>query len=207
MHYLNITRGSKMKRHAKMERRTRETEVAVSLTIQGTGKGSSDTGIGFFNHLLDTLRHHGALDLDVKTAGDLNIDGHHTVEDTAIVIGQAIDKALGDRAGICRFAVSYGPLDEALVRAVVDISGRGGFYYTTVCPLFQVGEFAGELLPEFFRALAMNARLTLHLDILKGENQHHIQEAAMKAFALAWRQASTLDPEQSGVPSTKGTLK
>ncbi len=196
-----------MERCAEWERKTRETAVAVRLQLEGSGTAEIATGIGFFDHLLDALCRHAGLDLSVKTTGDLEVDGHHTVEDTGIVLGKAFDAALGDRSGIRRFGYACCPLDEALVRAVVDISGRGGFYFTTVLPLAQVGAFAGELLPEFFRALALNGHFTLHLDLLKGENQHHLQEAAMKAFAIAWREAVMVQAAQRGVPSTKGTLR
>jgi len=195
-----------MNRKAMVNRKTKETEITVSLNLDGSGKGESFSGIGFFDHLLDALRKHGNFDLDIKVKGDLHIDGHHTVEDTGIVLGQAFAQALGDCAGITRFGHAYCPLDEALARAVVDISGRGLLFYENDLDSGQVGQFESELFPEFLRALAMNARITLHVSLLYGQNRHHALEAMSKAVARALRMAVSPDTGQPGIPSTKGVL-
>ncbi len=195
-----------MNRKATVNRKTKETDVSVSLNLDGSGKGECSSGIGFFDHMLDALRKHGQFDLDIKVKGDLHIDGHHTVEDTGIVLGQAFAQALGDCAGITRFGHAYCPLDEALARAVVDISGRGFLYYENDLEPGLVGQFEGELFPEFLRALAMNAKITLHVSLLHGQNRHHALEAMIKAVARALRMAVSPDILQSGIPSTKGVL-
>jgi len=165
------------------------------------------TGIGFFDHMLEALARHGLMDLDVECAGDLQVDGHHSVEDVGIGLGQAIALALGDRAGITRYADATVPLDEALVRVVMDVSGRPFLAYQVEIAKWQMlGDYDVFLTPEFFRALVHNAGLTVHMDLLRGDNPHHIVEAGFKAFARALDQATRLDPRVSGVPSTKGML-
>jgi imidazoleglycerol-phosphate dehydratase len=165
------------------------------------------TGIGFFDHMLEALARHALLDLTVEARGDLHVDGHHTVEDTGIVLGQAIAKALGNRAGIRRYGDATVPLDEALVRCVIDVSGRPYLCYNIEIAKWQLlGDFDVFLTPEFFRALVLNAGLTVHLDLVRGDNPHHIVEAAFKAFARALDSATSYDPRVPGVPSTKGSL-
>ncbi len=196
-----------MARIAEVERKTKETDLRVRVDLDGRGQARVKTGIGFFDHMLEALARHGLLDLVVEARGDLHVDGHHTVEDTGIAIGQAIARALGDRAGIRRYGDALVPLDEALVRAVVDVSGRPFLSYHIDIPKWQMlGDFDVFLTAEFFRALALNAGLTVHLDLERGDNPHHIVEAAFKAFARAFDQATAIDPRVSGVPSTKGSL-
>jgi imidazoleglycerol-phosphate dehydratase len=196
-----------MPRTAEVTRKTNETELRVGIDLDGSGVASVHTGIGFFDHMLDAFARHGLFDLTVEARGDLHVDGHHTVEDTGIALGQAIAQALGDRAGIRRYADVMVPLDEALVRAVVDVSGRPYLSYQVEIPKWQLlGDYDVFLTPEFFRALVMNAELTAHVDLIRGDNPHHIVEAAVKAFARALDGATTLDPRVRGVPSTKGIL-
>ncbi len=196
-----------MARTAEIRRTTKETDLLVRLDLDGSGKAEVRTGIGFFDHMLDAFARHGLLDLVVEAKGDLHVDQHHTVEDTGIALGQAIAQALGDRAGIRRYADATVPLDEALVRAVVDVSGRPYLSYHVEIAKWQLlGDYDVFLTPEFFRALVTNAQLTCHLDLLRGENPHHIVEAAFKAFARALDAATTRDPRVTGVPSTKGVL-
>jgi imidazoleglycerol-phosphate dehydratase len=196
-----------MTRTAEISRNTRETRIRLALSLDGSGRAAVRTGIGFFDHMLEALARHGLLDLDVECAGDLNVDGHHTVEDVGIVLGQALAQALGDRAGIRRYADALVPLDEALVRAVVDVSGRPFLSYHVDFAKWQMlGDYDVLLTPEFFRAVVLNAGLTVHLDLVRGENPHHIVEATFKAFARALEQATRLDPRVVGVPSTKGVL-
>jgi len=196
-----------MSRVGEGQRESKETVIHVRVDLDGSGRASVRTGIGFFDHMLTALARHGLLDLEVSCTGDLHVDGHHTVEDTGIVLGQAIARALGDRVGIRRYADATVPLDEALVRAVVDVSGRPFLSYHVEIPRWQMlGDYDVFLTPEFFRALSLNAGLTVHLDLLRGENPHHIVEAAFKAFARALDQATTLDPRVQGIPSTKGML-
>ena len=196
-----------MARNAEISRKTRETSIRLKVDLDGSGRAQVKTGIGFFDHMLEALARHGLLDLEVDTTGDLQVDGHHTVEDTGIVLGQAIAEALGDRAGICRYADATVPLDEALVRCVIDVSGRPFLSYHVDIPKWQMlGDYDVFLTPEFFRALVLNAGLTVHLDLIRGENPHHIVEAAFKAFARALDQATRRDPRVTGVPSTKGVL-
>jgi len=195
-----------MARTAEVERQTAETQVRVKLNLDGTGKVQVDTGIGFFDHMLNTLLRHAWFDATVWARGDTHIDDHHTVEDTGIVLGQAIDKALGERKGVQRFGSAIVPMDEALVLCSVDLSGRGSAFIELPVD-GKVGNFDAELAPEFFRALAINARITLHIKLLAGENKHHIIEAACKACAVALRQAIAIVPHLSDqVPSTKETL-
>ncbi|HEX4837985.1 MAG TPA: imidazoleglycerol-phosphate dehydratase HisB [Solirubrobacteraceae bacterium] len=193
-------------RTATLERTTGETDVRLSLTLEGAGAGTRDTGVGFLDHMLDLLARHARLDLDVRATGDLQTGAHHTAEDTAIVLGQALDRALGDRAGICRYGSAVVPMDEARASCAIDISGRPFTIFDAELPAGVTGGFDHELAEEFFRALANTAKLTLHLEVQAGSNAHHMIEAAFKAFARALRQAVALDPAESGVPSTKGTL-
>ena len=194
-------------RTAEVIRKTKETDIAIRVDLDGTGSADVLTGIGFFDHMLNALARHALLDLHVRVKGDLHVDGHHTVEDTGIALGEAIQRALGDRKGIRRYADAYVPLDEALVRAVVDVSGRPFLSYNVPITTWQMlGDYDVLLTPEFFRAITLNAGLTVHLDLIRGDNPHHIVEAAFKAFARALDAATTLDPRVTGVPSTKGTL-
>lgn len=193
-------------RSAKIERRTGETDVRLSLALEGSGAGTRETGVGFLDHMLDLLARHGRIDLDVKVSGDLETGAHHTVEDTAIVLGQALDQALGDRSGIVRYGSATVPMDEARASCAIDISGRPFTAFDAELPPGATGGFEHELTEEFFRALANAAKLTLHLRIEAGTNAHHMIEAAFKAFARALRQAAAIDPSETGVPSTKGTL-
>jgi len=195
-----------MSRQAKVTRKTKETDIIVSLNLDESAEGSISSGIGFFDHLLESLQKHSGFSLQINAKGDLHVDGHHTIEDLGIVLGQAFDQALGDRNGIVRFGHAYCPLDESLARAVVDISGRGFLSYECPLPLRMVGEFQGELFEEFLRAFAMNAKVTLHVTLLAGKNAHHALEAMTKALARALRMAAAIDSGQAGVPSTKGTL-
>jgi imidazoleglycerol-phosphate dehydratase len=199
--------GSGTSRIGEVRRTTKETDLRVRVALDGAGTARVGTGIGFFDHMLDALARHALLDLEVEAAGDLHVDGHHTVEDTGIALGQALAQALGDRAGIRRYGDALVPLDEALVRAVVDVSGRPYLAYEVEIPKWQMlGDYDVFLTPEFFRALAQNAGLTVHMDLIRGDNPHHIVEAAFKAFARALDAATTLDPRVRGVPSTKGVL-
>src|ERR1700733_2556840 len=196
-----------MSRTAEIERSTAETTISLQLALDGTGAGARSTGIGFFDHMLDLLARHGRLDLTVDARGDLETGGHHTVEDVGICLGQALDSALGDRAGIYRYGQATVPMDEARASCAVDISGRGLLAFdAALLPSGAIGEFDYELTEEFFRALAANARLTLHLTIEAGTNAHHMIEAMFKASARALRGAVALDPTEHGIPSTKGTL-
>ena len=196
-----------MERRAEVTRQTKETTIRVRLDLDGHGEAKASTGLGFFDHMLEALARHALLDLEVETRGDLHVDGHHTVEDTGIVLGQALNQALGDRAGIRRYGSALVPLDEALVRAVVDVSGRPFLHYAVDIPRWQMlGDYDVFLTPEFFRALVQHAGLTVHLDLVRGENPHHIIEAAFKAVARALGDAITRDPRVRGVPSTKGSL-
>ena len=195
-----------MTRTASIERRTQETQVALSLGLDGTGAGARTTGLGFFDHMLDLLARHGRLDLDVAVTGDLETGGHHTVEDTGIVFGQALDRALADRRRIVRYGHAVVPMDEARASCTLDISGRPYLAFAAALPPGATGTFDHELTEEFFRAVASTAKLTLHLEVERGTNAHHMIEAAFKAFARALRQAAAIDPDETGVPSTKGTL-
>jgi len=194
-------------RTGEIRRATKETDLHVRVDLDGKGDAHIHTGIGFLDHMLEALARHALLDLTVEAHGDLHVDGHHTVEDTGIALGLAIAQALGDRAGIRRYGDALVPLDEALVRAVVDVSGRPYLSYNIDIPKWQLlGDYDVFLTPEFFRALVLNAGLTAHLDLVRGDNPHHIVEAAFKAFARALDAATTLDPRVVGVPSTKGAL-
>ena len=194
-----------MSRSANKERKTGETEVRLSLDLDG-GPYSAATGVGFLDHMLDLLARHGRLGLSVEATGDLETGAHHTVEDVGIVLGQALDEALGDRAGIRRYGSALVPMDEALAEAAIDISGRPYVAFDGDLPVTSIAGFDTELAEEFFRAVANSAKLTLHLNVRSGTNAHHMVEASFKAFARALRVAVSIDPEESGVPSTKGTL-
>jgi imidazoleglycerol-phosphate dehydratase len=195
-----------MERTAVIERRTGETDVRVSLALEGSGQGTRVTGVGFFDHMLDLLARHGRLDLTVAATGDLDTGAHHTVEDVGIAVGRALDEALGDRAGITRYGHAVIPMDEARAEAAIDISGRGMLVFVADLPPGAIHTFDHELCREFLQALAANARLTLHVEVLAGHNVHHMIEAIFKAVARALRGAVACDPTESGVPSTKGTL-
>jgi imidazoleglycerol-phosphate dehydratase len=195
-----------MTRTATIERRTGETDVRLALTLEGAGIGARETGVGFLDHMLDLLARHGRMDLDLEVVGDLETGAHHTVEDTAIVLGQALDAALGERAGIARYGSATVPMDEARASCAIDISGRPFTLFEADLPAGSTGGFEHELTEEFFRALANAAKLTLHLRVEAGTNAHHMIEAAFKAFARALREAAAIDPTEIGVPSTKGTL-
>jgi imidazoleglycerol-phosphate dehydratase len=197
-----------MTRFAEKDRETQETRIRLSLGLDGEGLGARNTGVGFLDHMLDLLARHGRLDLDVAATGDLQTGAHHTVEDVGIVFGQALDSALGDRAGIYRYGHAVVPMDEARALCAIDVSGRP-FCHLNAGALVpgETGGFEHELLEEFFRAVANNARITLHVGTRYGSNAHHMIEACFKAFARALRQAISIDPDEEGVPSTKGTLK
>ncbi|HTT40171.1 MAG TPA: imidazoleglycerol-phosphate dehydratase HisB [Burkholderiales bacterium] len=194
-------------RQATINRNTLETKISVKLDLDGAGKGVLSTGIGFFDHMLEQVARHGMLDLDITASGDLHIDAHHTVEDVGISFGQAFARALGDKKGIRRYGHAYVPLDEALSRVVVDLSGRPGLEYNILFSRALIGEFDVDLIHEFFQGFVNHALITLHVDNLKGKNAHHQAETAFKAFGRALRMAVEPDPRmQDMVPSTKGTL-
>ena len=194
-------------RKAEITRTTKETDITVSLDLDGTGEVEVDTGIGFFDHMLDAFGRHGLFDLTVKAKGDLHVDGHHTVEDVGIVLGQAFAQAIGDKRGIVRYGDIALPMDEALVLAAVDFSGRGGLYWQMDIPYQMVGAFDSTLAKEFFVAFATNANITLHVQQLAGENVHHVIECLFKALARALRAAVATDPRAAdALPSTKGAL-
>jgi imidazoleglycerol-phosphate dehydratase len=195
-----------MSRTAEIDRRTAETDVHVALTLDGVGAGERSTGVGFFDHMLDLLARHGRMDLTVRATGDLDTGAHHTVEDVGICIGQALDRALGDRSGITRYGQATVPMDEARAACAIDISGRGLCAFASPLAPGAIGSFDHELTEEFLRALAANARLTLHVTVEAGTNAHHMIEATFKACARALRAATAIDPTEQGVPSTKGTL-
>ena len=194
-------------RAASVSRRTSETDVAVSIALDGTGKAEIATGVGFLDHMLELFARHGLFDLTVKVTGDLHVDQHHTTEDAGIALGQAFLQALGDKKGIGRYAQLHLPMDETLSRVSLDISGRPFLVFRAAFPTEKIGAFDTQLVREFFQAFAVNAGLTLHLETLYGENSHHIAESLFKGVARALRQAVAVDPREEGrVPSTKGTL-
>jgi imidazoleglycerol-phosphate dehydratase len=193
-------------RTATMNRATAETQISLSLNLDGTGMSEIDSGIGFLNHMLTLFARHSGCDLTVKATGDTDVDDHHLTEDIGIVLGQALAQALGDKKGIRRYGDILLPMDEALMLAAVDCSGRPFFVWEVALPQPKVGTWDSELAEDFFRALAVNGGLTLHLRLLTGINTHHIVEAAFKACARALREAISADPRETGVPSTKGTL-
>jgi len=194
-------------RKAAVERNTRETQITVEINLDGTGVGQLNSGVPFLDHMLDQLVRHGLVDLKVDAKGDLHIDAHHTVEDIGITLGQAVNKALGDKKGIRRYGHAYVPLDEALSRAVIDLSGRPGLEFHVPFTRAMIGQFDVDLTHEFFQGFVNHALVTLHIDNLRGENAHHQVETVFKAFARALRMALEIDPRQGGaLPSTKGTL-
>ena len=195
-----------MARTAEVSRKTGETDIQIAVDLDGTGACDIDTGVGFFDHMLTALSRHSLVDLSIKCTGDTWVDDHHTVEDVGIALGQALREALGDKAGIRRFGDACVPLDEALVLAAIDISGRGELFWDVPIGPEKVGTFDTELGHEFFAGLARDAGMTVHLRELAGENAHHILEATFKAFARALRQAVEADPRVTGIPSTKGVL-
>jgi len=189
-----------------VKRKTRETDIALSLGLDGEGRSSISTGIGFLDHMLTSFATHGRFDLDVTCKGDLHVDAHHTVEDVGIALGQALTQALGDKKGIVRFGHAYVPLDEALSRSVIDLSGRPYLHFDVTFKARQVGTLPTELFEDFFWALADHARLNLHLETLRGRNAHHIAETLFKATSRALSMAVARDPRVKGIPSTKGSL-
>ncbi|MEM8827466.1 MAG: imidazoleglycerol-phosphate dehydratase HisB [Pseudomonadota bacterium] len=196
-----------MTRTAKIVRATKETDIRLTVDLDGTGVYDVTTGIGFFDHMLEQLSRHALMDLNLVTKGDLHVDQHHTVEDTGLAIGEAIREALGNRAGIRRYGSAYAPMDETLTRCALDISGRPFTVFTVDIPQPRLGEMDTELFPHFFESLAQTAGITLHVECLYGRNSHHIIESAFKAFARALRTAMEIDPRGVGsIPSTKGTL-
>ncbi|MDA9221720.1 MAG: imidazoleglycerol-phosphate dehydratase HisB [Methylophilaceae bacterium] len=196
-----------MSRNSSVERNTKETQIKINLNLDGTGISKLESGIGFLDHMLDQIARHGLIDLEVQAKGDLHIDAHHTVEDIGITLGQAFAKAVGDKKGITRYGHCYAPLDEALSRVVVDISGRPGLELNANFKRALIGEFDVDLIYEFFQGFVNHALITLHIDNLRGDNAHHQVETIFKAFARALRMALTIDPRQADqLPSTKGAL-
>jgi imidazoleglycerol-phosphate dehydratase len=194
-------------RIATVQRDTKETQIRVSVNLDGTGASKLETGIGFFDHMLDQIARHGLIDLDIHAVGDLHIDGHHTVEDVGITLGQAVAKAVGDKKGLTRYGHAYVPLDEALSRVVIDFSGRPGLFMDVDFKSGMIGAFDTQLTYEFFQGFSNHAGVSLHIDNLKGHNAHHQAETIFKAFGRALRMGLTLDPRSLGViPSTKGSL-
>ncbi len=194
-------------RTAQLTRRTNETKVELSVNLDGAGRASAHTGVGFFDHMLDLLSRHSLIDLDVTAEGDLDVDSHHTVEDVGIVLGQALEQALGDKRGIHRYGWAIVPMDESLAQVAVDLSGRPAFVFNVNFKGTQIGHFATELVEEFFKALATTAKMNLHVTVPYGTNNHHIAEAIFKSLAKSLRQAVSIDPRNSDdVPSTKGSL-
>lgn len=201
------TSASPLPRCAEVLRQTAETKITVRVNLDGTGKSRLHTGIGFFDHMLDQIARHGLIDLDIDADGDLHIDGHHTVEDVGITLGQAVYKAVGDKKGIRRYGHAYVPLDEALSRVVIDFSGRPGLVMDVPFTSGMIGNFDSQLMHEFFQGFVNHALVTLHIDNLKGANAHHQAETVFKAFARALRAALELDPRAvDSIPSTKGSL-
>jgi imidazoleglycerol-phosphate dehydratase len=194
-------------RSATVKRKTRETDISVTVALDGTGKAEIHTGVGFFDHMLEQVARHSLIDVTVAAKGDLHIDQHHTVEDVGIALGQALRQALGDSKGITRYADVHLPMDEVLTRCAIDISGRPYLVWKVAFTRGKIGDFDSELFREFFQALAQNALITLHVETLYGRNNHHIAETCFKALARALRAAVAIDPRQEGrVPSTKGSL-
>ena len=194
-------------RKAEIHRTTKETDIEVSLNIDGEGNSELDIGLPFFEHMLEQISRHGLVDLKIKAVGDLEIDAHHTVEDVGITIGRAMSEAIGDKSGIVRYGYAYVPLDEALSRVVIDFSGRPCLEYSVEYPRARVGDFDVDLIREFFQALCNHAKITLHISNISGRNAHHIAETVFKAFGRALRMAAAYDPRSDGsIPSTKGSL-
>jgi imidazoleglycerol-phosphate dehydratase len=194
------------RRRGSVERKTRETDIRLRLDLDGQGKSRIATGIGFFDHMLTAFSTHGRFDVDLRCKGDLHVDAHHSVEDVGIALGQALREALGDKKGIVRFGHAYVPLDEALSRCVIDLSGRPYLHYDVTFKARQIGEMPTELFEDFFWALADHGRLNIHLEAIRGRNAHHIAETLFKSAARALSMAVALDPRVKGVPSTKGSL-
>ena len=194
-------------RRTEVERNTLETQIKVRINLDGSGHSSFDTGVPFLDHMMDQIARHGMIDMEIAAKGDLQIDAHHTVEDIGITLGQAVSKVLGDRKGIVRYGHAYVPLDEALSRVVIDFSGRPGIFYDVEYPRARIGDFDVDLILEFFRAFVNHAKVTLHIDSLKGTNAHHVAETIFKAFGRAMRMACSVDPLLAEtIPSTKGSL-
>lgn len=193
-------------RTAKINRQTKETKVDLSIDLDGKGQNTISTGVGFFDHMLDLLSRHSLIDFELTAEGDLHVDSHHTVEDVGIVLGQALEKAVGDKKGINRYGWAIVPMDESLAQVVVDLSGRAAFVFNVNFTGPSIGAFPVELVEEFLKALATSARMNLHVTVPYGTNNHHIAEAIFKALARAIRQATSLDPRNDQVPSTKGSL-
>ena len=203
----SITDSLPLPRTAEVSRDTAETKITVKVNLDGTGKAALSTGIGFFDHMLDQIARHGLIDLDIHAVGDLHIDGHHTVEDVGITLGQAVAQAIGDKKGLRRYGHAYVPLDEALSRVVIDFSGRPGLVMNVPFKSGMIGTFDSQLAYEFFQGFVNHAFVTLHIDNLKGDNAHHQAETVFKAFARALRMALEIDPRSVGmIPSTKGSL-
>jgi len=196
-----------MSREATLERKTSETEIRLTLKLDGSGVSKISTGVAFFDHMLTLFAKHGLMDLELTAKGDIEVDYHHTVEDTGILLGQAIAKALGDKAGIRRYGFSYVPMDEALVRSVVDLSGRPFLAYNAPADVPAIGAaFSFQLVEEFLRAISVNAGMNLHVDVLAGRDAHHMAEGIFKSLARALDEATRIDPRVQGIPSTKGVL-
>ena len=193
-------------RTAEIERNTKETKIKLSLNLDGSGAGEIDTGIGFFNHMLELLKKHALVDLTVKAVGDLDVDYHHTVEDVGLVLGQALDKALGERRGITRYGFASVPMDEALCETSIDLGGRPFLVFSSGKKHLMVRDFEVKLLEEFFRAVSVEGRLNIHLREIYGDEAHHVCEGLFKSFARARRQAASADPRETGIPSSKGVL-
>ena len=193
-------------RTAEISRQTKETKIELSMNVDGKGKVSAETGVGFFDHMLDLLGRHSLIDLNIVADGDLDVDAHHTVEDVGIVLGQALEKALADKRGIYRYGWAIVPMDESLAQVAIDLSGRPAFVFNVPFKGELIGTFPTELIEEFFKAFAISAKLNLHITVPYGTNNHHISEAIFKAIAKALRQAVSLDPRNDSVPSTKGSL-
>jgi len=194
-------------RTAEIERNTSETRIRVGINLDGTGRATFETGVPFLDHMLDQIARHGLIDLDIQAQGDLHIDAHHTVEDIGITLGMAFSQAVGDKQGIRRYGHAYVPLDEALSRVVIDFSGRPGLSYGVEYPRARIGDFDVDLFGEFFRGFVNHAKVTLHIDNLKGRNAHHVAETIFKAFGRALRMALEVDERMQGIiPSTKGSL-
>jgi imidazoleglycerol-phosphate dehydratase len=195
-----------MTRHAELEYATRETRTTLRLELDGSGQSRIDTGIGYFDHMLEQLAFHGLLDLEVACQGDLEVDAHHTVEDVGIALGRALDQALGERIGIRRYGHAYVPMDETLARAVLDFSGRPEFHFQGTFSHARIGTLDTQMIPHFFKSVAIAARLTLHMALLYAENDHHKSEGLFKAFGRALADAVTYEPRRGGISSTKGIL-
>jgi imidazoleglycerol-phosphate dehydratase len=195
-----------MSRNATISRKTSETDIQLTVNLDGSGRSLVDTGVGFFDHMLTLLAKHGCLDLELKAEGDLHVDQHHTVEDVGICLGQAVNQALGDKAGIRRYGYVALPMEEALANVAIDLSGRYAFVFNAQMPTSKIGDFDSQLVEDFFQAFAANALCNLHINVPYGRNSHHVSEAIFKGTARALRMAVEPDPRMPGVPSTKGTL-